>query len=69
MIFQVSASFNNGIQLVEISARRNMTFLQMSVHPNKLGNLEVINLLCENSSKHIAASFPDGEICIQQAVD
>lgn len=39
----------------------------MLIHPNQMGNLEMINLLCENSSKHIAASFPDGEICIHQA--
>lgn len=48
-------------------SKHGFSFLQMLIHPNKMGNLEMINLLCENSSKHIAASFPDGEIRIHQA--
>lgn len=48
-------------------SKHSISFLQMLVHPNKMGNLEMINLLCENSSKHIAASFPDGEIHVHQA--
>lgn len=49
------------------NSKHSISFLQMLVHPNKMGNLEMINLLCENSSKHIAASFPDGEIHVHQA--
>lgn len=48
-------------------SKHSISFLQMLVHPNKMGNLEMINLLCENSSKHIAALFPDGEIHVHQA--
>lgn len=48
-------------------SKHSISFLQMLMHPNKMGNLEMINLLCENSSKHIAASFPDGEIHVHQA--
>lgn len=47
-------------------SKQGFSFLQMLIHSTKMGNLEMINLLCENSSKHIAASFPDGEISIHQ---